>query len=289
MKLLYVVLTFTAVASPFVHAATNCATGPTMMTDIQYFAMGDAISFCPSNICISVIGKLNSLLVAGSKAKFSISAKVGGKEVYTSVQDFCSLIGVCPSSSGFMILPVPETTNFPAHVMSRASLILDVHLWHPRSYHHYQNHYQVSYSNVHPSSSATKVSRVEELSQCHHRPSCHRPHHDPWELLPPPAYTLTVTVPMSAPITDGATLFITGRFIGSVIYRDEADLCELLAAAGTPCPVPATATSWSVERTVKNAPANIPLAYTMSAVNVNGNTLFCRQTTISAKNCTITA
>lgn len=70
-------------------------------------------------------------------------------------------------------------------------------------------------------------------------------------------YTLTVTGPLSVPITDGTTLSTIGKLAGSVIYRDTADLCELLAAAGTPCPVPTTATSWSVERTVKNAPANV--------------------------------
>ncbi|KAG0015896.1 hypothetical protein BGZ81_011485 [Podila clonocystis] len=116
MRLFHTFLTLTATASSFVHAVTNCATGPTMMTDIEHFEMGEAISFCPSNICIRVLGKLNGLIVTGSNAKFSISAKVSGKEVYTSVQDFCSLISACPSSSGFIILPVPETANFPAHV-----------------------------------------------------------------------------------------------------------------------------------------------------------------------------
>lgn len=70
-------------------------------------------------------------------------------------------------------------------------------------------------------------------------------------------YTLTVTGPLSAPIIDGTTLSITGSLFGSIVYRDVADLCKLLAAAGTPCPVPTTATSWSVERTLKNAPANV--------------------------------
>lgn len=43
-------------------------------------------------------------------------------------------------------------------------------------------------------------------------------------------------------------LRIVGRFGYRPLYKDEVDLCQLLAAAGTPCPVPTTVASWSIQR-----------------------------------------
>lgn len=117
MKFLSAVLALVAFAAPLVNAATNCATGPTMLTDITYFEMGP-MAFCPSKICISFIGTMNGMVVAGAKGKFSISAKVGGKEVYTSVQDTCK-VARCPTTAGYMILPLPDTADFPAHVRGK--------------------------------------------------------------------------------------------------------------------------------------------------------------------------
>lgn len=117
MKFLSAVLALVAIAAPLYNAATNCATGPTMLTDITYFEMGP-MAFCPSKICISFIGTMNGMVVAGAKGKFSISAKVGGKEVYTSVQDTCK-VARCPTTAGYMILPLPDTADFPAHVRGK--------------------------------------------------------------------------------------------------------------------------------------------------------------------------
>ena len=66
-------------------------------------------------------------------------------------------------------------------------------------------------------------------------------------------YTLTFTGPLSAPIIEGAQLQIIGRYLNKIVYSDnnEPALCPLLAAAGTPCPVPVTTTSWSIQRLAK--------------------------------------
>ncbi|KAF9349811.1 hypothetical protein BGX26_011928 [Mortierella sp. AD094] len=70
------------------------------------------------------------------------------------------------------------------------------------------------------------------------------------------------------------------------VYTDNQDLCTLLAAQGTPCPVASTATSLTACVTVKpNTPAGYLTANTISATNGNGHVLFCRTATLTSANC----
>ncbi|KAF9417825.1 hypothetical protein BGZ76_004486, partial [Entomortierella beljakovae] len=48
---------------------------------------------------------------------------------------------------------------------------------------------------------------------------------------------------LSAPIIEGAKVSIIGRYLGKIVYTDNQDFCALLAAQGTPCPVPTSVTS----------------------------------------------
>ncbi|KAF9190708.1 hypothetical protein BGZ50_009849 [Haplosporangium sp. Z 11] len=65
----------------------------------------------------------------------------------------------------------------------------------------------------------------------------------------------TVTGTLSAPVTSPASLAITGKYLGRVVYTDNVDLCTVLAASGYPCPVATTVTSVTACVLVKaNAP-----------------------------------
>ncbi|KAG0081057.1 hypothetical protein BGZ93_002781, partial [Podila epicladia] len=294
MKFLSAAFTLVAIATPLAKAATplakaatNCSTSSTMMTNIEDFVLSDAIAFCPTKMCIRVTGQMNGMLIAGPKGKFSISAKVNGKEVYTSVQDACPITR-CPTTSGFMILPVPMTASFPAHV---ADFTFKLTSGDGKTVFCQA----LTYGTPVPTTTTTTTTTVAPT-----------PTYTPPDLPPKypeskncvnittvqdvsaltitsddfcidQPYLLTVTGPLSAPIVEGTMLKIIGKYLGRTFYRDEADLCELLAAAGTPCPVPTTVTSWSIQRIVKKGPSRIPLAFTMTALNPNGSTLFCRQ------------
>ncbi|KAF8949191.1 hypothetical protein BGZ52_006049, partial [Haplosporangium bisporale] len=52
-------------------------------------------------------------------------------------------------------------------------------------------------------------------------------------------YTVIATGPVIQDIIAPAKLSISGKYLGRVIYSDNLDLCALLAAAGTPCPIAA--------------------------------------------------
>ncbi|KAG0252175.1 hypothetical protein BG011_007140 [Mortierella polycephala] len=82
---------------------------------------------------------------------------------------------------------------------------------------------------------------------------------------------------LSTPVVDGATLSITGKYLGRVVYTDSHDLCELMGDQGHPCPIPTTLTSITACVLVKpSAPANVPVVLTVLAMNGNGNVLFCQ-------------
>jgi hypothetical protein len=52
-------------------------------------------------------------------------------------------------------------------------------------------------------------------------------------------FCLTASGTLTAPITQGASYVITGRWLGRVVYTETHDLCTLLAANGQNCDVPA--------------------------------------------------
>ncbi|KAF9182463.1 hypothetical protein BGZ51_004729 [Haplosporangium sp. Z 767] len=87
----------------------------------------------------------------------------------------------------------------------------------------------------------------------------------------------TGTGTLSTPVVEGATLAITGKYLGRVVYTDNHDLCVLMAAQGHPCPIPTTLTSITACVLVKpNAPTGIPVVLTVIATNGSGNVLFCQ-------------
>ncbi|KAF8925725.1 hypothetical protein BGZ58_000526 [Dissophora ornata] len=87
----------------------------------------------------------------------------------------------------------------------------------------------------------------------------------------------TGTGQLSAPVTQGATLAIQGKYLGRVVYTDNQDLCTLLGAQGLSCPIPVTLTSITACVLVKStAPANVPVALTVLATNGDNNILFCQ-------------
>ncbi|KAF9914688.1 hypothetical protein BX616_007780 [Lobosporangium transversale] len=96
----------------------------------------------------------------------------------------------------------------------------------------------------------------------------------------------TVTGSLSAPVTQGAKLNIVGKYLNRIVYTDAHDLCTVLAANGTPCPVATSVTSVKACILVKStAPTGIPVVLQVSATNGNGHVLFCQQATVTAQNC----
>lgn len=71
-------------------------------------------------------------------------------------------------------------------------------------------------------------------------------------------FCMTATGVLSAPITQGATYSIVGRWLGRVIYTDSQDVCALLAANGQACPIPAGPYNMNLCHTVKpNLPQSV--------------------------------
>ncbi|KAF8932736.1 hypothetical protein EDD21DRAFT_446996 [Dissophora ornata] len=96
----------------------------------------------------------------------------------------------------------------------------------------------------------------------------------------------TGTGQLNAPVTAGATLSITGSYLGVNVYSDTQDLCALMAAKGYNCPIPVTLTSITYCLFIKDtAPANVPVSLTIEATNGDGNVLFCQAATVTAQNC----
>ncbi|KAF9914108.1 hypothetical protein BX616_008949 [Lobosporangium transversale] len=96
----------------------------------------------------------------------------------------------------------------------------------------------------------------------------------------------TVTGKLKAPVTQGAKLKFEGKFAGQVVYSKTLDLCILLAQQGYPCPVPTTLTSLTLCMPIEgNVIADTPVELEIVTINGNGNTIFCRSATVTAKHC----
>ncbi|KAF9922062.1 hypothetical protein FBU30_007836 [Linnemannia zychae] len=96
----------------------------------------------------------------------------------------------------------------------------------------------------------------------------------------------TATGVLSEPITNGARLSIVGRYLNTIVYSDEKDLCALMAAAGMPCPIPATLASLPTCYLIKSSmPANVPVAMTWKAVNGDFKVIYCESQTVQAVVC----
>ncbi|KAF9131427.1 hypothetical protein BGW39_001807 [Mortierella sp. 14UC] len=92
-------------------------------------------------------------------------------------------------------------------------------------------------------------------------------------------FCLTATGILSAPLMEGARLAIIGKYLGRHFYTDNGDLCSLLAASGTPCPIPAGAFNLKLCRLIKpNLPPNWPVEYQFEATNRDYSLIFAQKT-----------
>ncbi|KAF9539598.1 hypothetical protein EC957_005215 [Mortierella hygrophila] len=109
---------------------------------------------------------------------------------------------------------------------------------------------------------------------------------DPYPLCINENVCATITGTSTTPIDGDATLAITGRYLGRLVYTDNQDLCSVLAASGHACPVPITTTEVTACILVKpNAPPNIGVALTITATNGDGGIIFCQTATVTAVTC----
>ncbi|KAI8358240.1 hypothetical protein B0O80DRAFT_496007 [Mortierella sp. GBAus27b] len=99
----------------------------------------------------------------------------------------------------------------------------------------------------------------------------------------------TGTGTFSAPIVHGTNLTkfsLIGRYLGLILYKDERNLCELLAAQGQPCPIPVGTTSLTTCVVIKdNLPTGIPYKMEFRLTNGNGNPIYCMNATMTAQRC----
>ncbi|KAG0293200.1 hypothetical protein BGZ97_005393 [Linnemannia gamsii] len=92
-------------------------------------------------------------------------------------------------------------------------------------------------------------------------------------------FCLTASGTLTAPITQGASYVITGRWLGRVVYTETHDLCTLLAANGQNCDVPAGPFTLNLCVDVKaNYPAGWVFDFQFHAINGNNELLFCQAT-----------
>ncbi|KAG0276355.1 hypothetical protein BGZ95_007660 [Linnemannia exigua] len=92
-------------------------------------------------------------------------------------------------------------------------------------------------------------------------------------------FCMTASGTISTPITQGAEYIIRGRYIGHSVINESYDLCALLAANGTPCPIAAGAFNLNIcVNAMPNLPYNMPLDYQFYATNGDSELIFCQIT-----------
>ncbi|KAK3846397.1 MAG: hypothetical protein J3R72DRAFT_471549 [Linnemannia gamsii] len=92
-------------------------------------------------------------------------------------------------------------------------------------------------------------------------------------------FCLTASGTLSTDIIEGSTYSFVGRYLGRLFYVDNQELCTVLAASGTPCPVPAGAFNLKLCNLLKpNYVPNFPVEYEFNAVNGDGGTIFTQRT-----------
>ncbi|KAF9271879.1 hypothetical protein BGZ88_005503 [Linnemannia elongata] len=92
-------------------------------------------------------------------------------------------------------------------------------------------------------------------------------------------FCYTATGTLNTGIINGATLSITGRYLGRLFYTDhDANLCDALAVGGhKDCAIPAGPVTLKICRKLKpNMPPNIGTVFQANAVNGDGNIIFCQ-------------
>ncbi|KAF9278253.1 hypothetical protein BGZ88_000709 [Linnemannia elongata] len=91
-------------------------------------------------------------------------------------------------------------------------------------------------------------------------------------------YCLTATGALSAPITKGAKLGVWGKYLNRIVYRDNVDLCDVLAANGQECPIPETTTELKICLKLKpDFWEGVTTQFDFIATNANDDTIFCQR------------
>ncbi|KAF9436957.1 hypothetical protein BGZ76_002460 [Entomortierella beljakovae] len=87
---------------------------------------------------------------------------------------------------------------------------------------------------------------------------------------------ITLNGSLSAPVTDGAQLRVTGTFIGITVYDQTSDLCAGLAGSATPCPIATTVTT--VNQCIQ-VPSSVPTGISINlkavATQTSTSRIFC--------------
>ncbi|KAG0367949.1 hypothetical protein BGX24_003024 [Mortierella sp. AD032] len=92
-------------------------------------------------------------------------------------------------------------------------------------------------------------------------------------------FCLTASGTLAAPITQGAQYAVKGRFLGHSAIDDRHDLCALLSANGTPCPIAVGAFNLKIcVNALPNLPHSLPLDYQFSATTGDSELIFCQAT-----------
>ncbi|KAF9216696.1 hypothetical protein BGZ59_008522 [Podila verticillata] len=109
---------------------------------------------------------------------------------------------------------------------------------------------------------------------------------DPYPLCINEDVCATVTGTLLTDVIAPAKLDISGKFLGSVVYTDNQDLCAILEDAGHPCPLPKSTPSITACVLVKpSVPAIANVQLTIQATNGNNRILFCQDATFTTSTC----
>ncbi|KAF9902774.1 hypothetical protein EC991_004546 [Linnemannia zychae] len=95
----------------------------------------------------------------------------------------------------------------------------------------------------------------------------------------------TATGSLAQPIIDGATVTIEAKFSRYPVFRDQFDLCEALAAAGTPCPVASIDTLKLSAIISERIVIGLPLDVVVKVQNGDGKEILCQSVVTQASTC----
>ncbi|KAF9133428.1 hypothetical protein BG015_003558 [Linnemannia schmuckeri] len=95
----------------------------------------------------------------------------------------------------------------------------------------------------------------------------------------------TATGSLTQPIIEGATVTVEAKWLRYTVYRDEFDLCQALAGAGTPCPVANIDTLKFSSIVDERILIGTPLDLRVKVYNGDGEEILCQNTTTQASNC----
>lgn len=149
MKYLFAIATLSVLATAQVQDGPrfanwkSCSTGIPLYKDWFRGPSVYPMPFCPQNqpdfatdYIYTMYGNVTEPLVQGTKLK--ISAKVGGKLVYSDTQDYCSLLNVqaqkCPVPANqlvYLYTRLPRRADMPLEVSDPSMIALLFHVYGP--------------------------------------------------------------------------------------------------------------------------------------------------------------